>query len=147
MGGFVLRTLQAVVVAVLVLVVGCKSGPPPDSRTKTADRFYALLKAQDYDGILRVCSPAFLKETPGNEFVEGLKRAQGEFGTLERYILRSEKSTHYSSPNEEGTRTVLQFACAYQRAETNETLTIDEATNGKDPAVVAYDVSVKPASD
>ena len=147
MEGVALRTLQTVVVAVSVLVVGCKSGPPPDSRTKTADRFYALLKAQDYDGILHVCSPAFLKETPGNEFVEGLKRAQGEFGTMERCTRTSEKSTHYSSPNEEGTRTVLEFSCAYQRAQTSETLTIDEATNGKDPAVVAYDVSVKPASE
>jgi hypothetical protein len=137
---------MVMIAAALVVVVGCKSLSPSDSSVKTADRFYALLKAQDYDGILHVCSAAFLKATPGNEFVAGLERARSEFGTLERCTRTSVNSTHFQSPNEQGTRTVVEFSCAYQRAETNETLTVEEATSGKDPAVVAYDVSVKTTS-
>jgi hypothetical protein len=135
--------LGALTLTLLLICNACGVLEPSRSTLQSADQFYIRVQSEDYDAILGTCSAEFLGETPAPELVSNLKRQHVEFGSLRRCARLSAGSTHYVSPDRQGTRTTLEFACTYDRVETSETLTLDDANNGEGPKVRGYHVEVR----
>lgn len=129
--------IHAVLILVALVIIFLPSyNERPDSKmaaaaTKAADKFLALVDADQFAQSWEACAPILKDRVPQQTWVDQLKKTRDVTGAL---VKRSEKSMTYSSTMEgspDGDYILIQYDTGFQaKSDAHENLTVMRCKDG-----------------
>jgi hypothetical protein len=110
--------MRYLLLCLFVLLGGCGMGEAKTAADVTINKFYAALKAKDWEKVRACCSPQFFTKITKENYTKLLEQLDAKLG---EYQSRQEGSYKYVTGS--STTFTIEFKVKYSKGETNETFT------------------------
>lgn len=118
-----LHILLFLVAGLLIFGSSCES---VSEATEIAEEFYALKKAKDYEGIIKLLDEDALAENPAEQWLQHFKTVEAEMGGLKSYS----KTAFNTSTNNGQTSTSLNYTVEYSKGTLYEKILFVKRNDG-----------------